>query len=91
MSRGFSSQPVLTPGVPGQTAFFSNRRRPRGFAAWIVTAAVAGFVCCSSFGVRQVLYERFFQGDVHRNIVLLNSLYDREPMAEWVREFLQEE
>ena len=47
-------------------------------------------VCCSSFGTRQVLYERFFQGDVHRNVVLLNSLYDREPMTEWVREFLQE-
>ena len=48
-------------------------------------------VCCSAFGSRQVLYERFFQGDVYRNVVLLDSLYDKEPMTEWVREFLEQE
>jgi 4-hydroxyphenylacetate 3-monooxygenase len=43
---------------------------------------------CSSFGSRQILYERFFQGDVYRNVVLLNSLYDKEPATAFVREFL---
>jgi 4-hydroxyphenylacetate 3-monooxygenase len=45
--------------------------------------------CCSAFGSRQVLYERFFQGDRTRNVVILNQLYDKEPMTEWVREFIQ--
>ena len=48
-------------------------------------------LCCSAFGTRQVLYERFFQGDVFRNVVLLNGLYDKEPMTQWVREFLERE
>jgi len=47
--------------------------------------------CCSAFGSRQVLYERFFQGDRNRNVVLLNNMYDREPMTDWVRDFLHEE
>jgi 4-hydroxyphenylacetate 3-monooxygenase len=44
--------------------------------------------CCSAFASRQVLYERFFQGDRFRNVVLLNELYNKEPMTTWVREFL---
>ena len=48
-------------------------------------------VCCSAFGTRQVLYERFFQGDAFRNVVLLNGLYDKEPMTQWVRDFLEQE
>jgi 4-hydroxyphenylacetate 3-monooxygenase len=47
--------------------------------------------CCSAFASRQVLYERFFQGDRFRNVVLLNALYDTAAMTTWVREFLQEE
>ena len=47
--------------------------------------------CCSAFGSRQILYERFFQGDRNRNVVLLNNMYDREPMTDWVRDFLQQE
>ena len=47
--------------------------------------------CCSAFGSRQILYERFFQGDVYRNVVLLNTLYDKEPATEFVREFLEGE
>ena len=46
--------------------------------------------CCSAFASRQVLYERFFQGDRFRNVVLLNTVYDKTPMTTWVREFLQE-
>ena len=47
--------------------------------------------CCSAFGSRQILYERFFQGDRNRNVVLLNSIYDKEPMTNWVRDFLESE
>jgi len=44
--------------------------------------------CCSAFGSRQILYERFFQGDTYRTVVLLNNVYDKEPMTARVREFL---
>jgi hypothetical protein len=37
-----------------------------------------------------VLYERFFQGDRTRNVVLLNTLYDKQPMTNWVRTFLED-
>ena len=47
--------------------------------------------CCSAFGSRQILYERFFQGDVYRNVVLLNGLYDKGPATEFVRGFLEGE
>ena len=47
--------------------------------------------CCSAFGSRQILYERFFQGDAYRNVVLLNGLYDKEPATAFVREFLDGE
>jgi len=45
--------------------------------------------CCSAFASRQVLYERFFQGDRARNVILLTSLYDTEPMTTWVQEILE--
>ena len=48
-------------------------------------------VSCSAFGARQILYERFFQADSLRNAVLLYNMCDREPMTEWVREFLEQE
>ena len=44
---------------------------------------------CSAFAGRQVLYERYFQGDWMRNAALLLSIYDREPLMEQVREFLE--
>ena len=44
---------------------------------------------CSSFAGRQVLYERYFQGDWMRNAALLLGIYDREPLMEQVREFLE--
>ena len=47
--------------------------------------------CCSAFGSRQVLYERFFQGDAVRNAQVLYEQYDTEPIAAWVREFLEQE
>ena len=44
---------------------------------------------CSSFAGRQVLYERYFQGDWMRNAALLLGIYDREPLEQQVREFLE--
>ena len=42
----------------------------------------------SAFGARQLLYERFFGGDPTANALMLNSIYDKEPMMEQVRQFL---
>ena len=46
---------------------------------------------CSAFASRQVLYERWFGGDSFRNAIILANLYDREPMTDWVRAFLEQE
>ena len=46
--------------------------------------------CCSAFGSRQVLYERFFQGDAQRNAIVLNSFTDTTPMTEMVQQFLEQ-
>lgn len=46
--------------------------------------------CCSAFASRQILYERFFQGDTLRNALLLHSLYDATPMTTWVQHFLEQ-
>lgn len=42
----------------------------------------------SSFGSRQVLYERFFFGDPVRMMSALYNVYDKEPAMEQVRAFL---
>lgn len=47
-------------------------------------------VCCSAFGSRQVLYERYFGGNALQTSVILDTLYDKEPMTTWVRNFLQQ-
>ena len=47
-------------------------------------------VCCSSFGSRQVLYERYFGGDAQSNASLMYSLFDAQPMSDRVVEFLEE-
>jgi 4-hydroxyphenylacetate 3-monooxygenase len=47
--------------------------------------------CCSAFASRQVLYERFFQGDALRNSILLYNLSDKESATDWVRQFLEKE
>ena len=46
--------------------------------------------CCSAFASRQILYERFFQGDAYRNIVLLNTLYNKQPATTFVQNFLED-
>ena len=47
--------------------------------------------CCSAFAGRQVLYERFFQADSLRNAVILHDQFDREPVTNWVKQFLNQE
>ena len=47
--------------------------------------------CCSAFGTRQVLYERYFGGNSLQNATILYNLYDKEPMSSWVQEFLEQE
>jgi 4-hydroxyphenylacetate 3-monooxygenase len=47
-------------------------------------------VCCSAFGSRQVLYERYFGGNALQTSVILDTLYDKEPMTTWVQNFLQQ-
>jgi 4-hydroxyphenylacetate 3-monooxygenase len=46
--------------------------------------------CCSAFASRQVLYERYFGGNALQNSIILYNLYDKEPMTEWVRRFLEQ-
>ncbi|WP_134701714.1 4-hydroxyphenylacetate 3-monooxygenase, oxygenase component [Ammoniphilus sp. YIM 78166] len=45
-------------------------------------------LCMSSFGTRQVLYERFFFGDPLRKAEELYRSYDRSDCIAWVRQFL---
>ena len=47
-------------------------------------------LACSAFGARQVLYERYFQGDWMRNAILLSNTFDAEPLMEQVRDFLND-
>ena len=45
-------------------------------------------LACSAFGSRQVLYERYFQGDWMRNASALYNAYDKEPLMQQVEDFL---
>ena len=67
-----------------ETDFSSAKDRVRLFR-------LAWDTCCSAFGSRQILYERFFQGDRNRNVVLMNTRYDKEPMSQFVLDFLNQE
>ena len=48
-------------------------------------------ISCSAFGSRSLHYERFFAGDLVRNAQILYATYNRSPMMEAVREFLERE
>jgi len=67
-----------------ETDFASAKERVRVFR-------LAWDTCCSAFGSRQILYERFFQGDRNRNVVLMNNRYDKEPMSQFVLDFLNQD
>jgi len=75
---------ALTPEVERYLATDNSSARDRArlfHLAWDVT--------CSSFGGRQVLYERFFGGDPVRNSISLSHNYDRGPAMARFREFLE--
>ena len=46
-------------------------------------------ISCSAFGSRSLHYERFFAGDLVRNAQIMYATYDRSPMTEAVRRFLE--
>ena len=46
-------------------------------------------ISCSAFGSRSLHYERFFAGDLVRNAQIMYATYDRSPMMESVRRFLE--
>ncbi len=46
-------------------------------------------ISCSAFGSRSLHYERFFAGDLVRNAQIMYATYDRTPMMEAVRKFLE--
>ena len=48
-------------------------------------------ISCSAFGSRSLHYERFFAGDLVRNAQIMYATYDRSPMMEQVRRFLERE
>jgi 4-hydroxyphenylacetate 3-monooxygenase len=48
-------------------------------------------IACSAFGSRQVLYERFFAGDPLNRAQFLYNIYPKEPVMQWVRDFLARE
>ena len=48
-------------------------------------------ISCSAFGSRSLHYERFFAGDLVRNAQIMYATYDRSPMMEGVRKFLERE
>ena len=48
-------------------------------------------ISCSAFGARSLHYERFFAGDLVRNAQILTATYDRQPMIEMARQFLERE
>ena len=79
----------LQNAVPTVTAFAPDPWLPPTAADRVRLFRLAWDTCCSAFASRQILYERFFQGDAYRNVVLLNSLYDKEPATSFVREFLE--
>ena len=46
-------------------------------------------ISCSAFGSRSLHYERFFAGDLVRNAQIMYATYDRQPMMDAVRRFLE--
>jgi 4-hydroxyphenylacetate 3-monooxygenase len=48
-------------------------------------------IACSSFGGRQVLYERYFAGDFYRNVAVHYVNHDKRPYTDRVQAFLARE
>ena len=45
-------------------------------------------IACSSFGGRQVLYERFFAGDFYRNVAAHYANHNKAPYRQMVQSLL---
>jgi 4-hydroxyphenylacetate 3-monooxygenase len=65
-----------------QGATLSGKERIRLFR-------LAWDIACSSFGGRQVLYERYFAGDFYRNVATHYLGHDKRPYRELVDSFLR--
>jgi 4-hydroxyphenylacetate 3-monooxygenase len=65
-----------------QGATLGGRERIRLFR-------LAWDIACSSFGGRQVLYERYFAGDFYRNVAVHYMNHDKRPYTDRVRAFLE--
>jgi 4-hydroxyphenylacetate 3-monooxygenase len=46
-------------------------------------------IACSSFGGRQVLYERFFASDALTRAQFLYQIYPKAPLMQRIRDFLE--
>lgn len=46
---------------------------------------------CSSFGTRQVLYERFYAGDPLTRARILNAIYPKQGVIQRALDFLRQE
>ncbi len=73
---------------PDIERFFTAARA--GSAERIALFRLAWDTAVSSFGSRQVLYERFFFGDPVRMAGALFNTYDRQPYMDRVRSFIQD-
>lgn len=78
---------IYGPLAPDIERFFTAARA--GARDRIALFRLAWDTAVSSFGSRQVLYERFFFGDPVRMAGALFNTYDRTPYMERVREFIR--
>ncbi len=67
-----------------QSATLGGKERTRLFR-------LAWDIACSSFGGRQVLYERYFAGDFYRNVATHYLSHDKRPYRDLVEAFLARE
>lgn len=86
--------------LPGQADFASELRPDLEHYLATDTASarertqlfhLAWDIACSAFGSRNLHYERFFAGDYVRNAQILSATYDRAPLMDQVRQFLERE
>jgi len=79
-------------GIP--RILLANELTDRAGLAWLAFHVAHDYglrFAGSSFGSRQVLYERFFASDPLTRARALNALYPKEDVMRRVREFLDEE
>ncbi len=80
--RGGFREP-LAPDIEQYLATDNSTARDR-----VKLFRLAWDIACSSFGSRQVLYERFFASDPLTRARVLNAIYPKQEVMERVLEFL---